>query len=73
MKQKRIRLSFKRVFIFIILPIALAILGIYFLVFDKSAINQYVSNYSANENTINYDIIKLDNNPNYSGIRSKTC
>lgn len=72
MKKRKIKLNFKRIFLLIILVLLIAS-SIYFFMSNKNDINattHQVSNFS--DKVPDYPVIKLDNNPNYSGIRSNS-
>lgn len=71
MKKKKIKPNFKRISLFIIILTCLIAYGMYFILSNKNAKGAVAHNASGfSEKTPDYPIIKLDENPNYSGIRS---
>lgn len=74
--RKKLRINFKRFFIAFIMPIVLIIFAIYFLVFKsnifKTSVEAISDNHSnASENLNDFPIIKIEENPNYSGVGQK--
>ena len=72
MKKKKVKLNFKRIFLLIIILVILILISLFFSMYNKNSINTIKDYFSYSSKTSNnYPIIKLDDNPNYSGIRSK--
>ncbi len=75
MIKGKYKFNFKRIFLTLVLPAILLVIFWYFFVFSRSNLSTLMSSINSNsdfsENIINYDTIKIDINPNYSGVRSK--
>ena len=71
MKKKKIKPNFKRILLFIIILTCLIACGMYFILSNKISKITVAHNASGSSaKTPDYPIMKLDENPNYSGIRS---
>ena len=75
MSKKKIKLNFKRIFLFLLLPL-LFIIIIVCILFSKSLLFKEALSHATDDISIfntssKYKVSKIDNNPNYSGIRSR--